>query len=525
MSEANAKILSKKSQITIFIILGIIIFVIAGLLFYIKNYVKSKEISQETEQLLDITAAQAKYATYMQACLNQATTQGLALVGMQGGVIWDYQANNTKPFLGPKKYDYGQWALPFEYSKELNLFDSSKTIFNISYGIYAPDLSLNLEGHPSVPEYPYGLTKLIEDPTEIDKSYSNVLGNIVTNPLSPLCDYWGSNAPTQEGALFSCETYDSKRKTDNDNVQEYLEAYIASAFENCVALETLPEFANASITAGNVTVTVSFAPTSVTVNAELPLLAEAAGEEAMLSLQTFHAEVDVRLKQMHELATRLIEADTNNIFFNIVRDANELANCKEPGKETEVVTCIKEGMGVVKYRDVCQTVDVCTKYGLYDDVIVIKDEKYTLNGKPYIFAFAVQNRYPALDIIHEENAGYPDYNIVVEEGDTIALEADALEPKGYDPDEDDHGAHDFMEQRYIYGMWKVDYDEVAGVKTNIGAVTDGFTFSDEGRTATYTTKDTGEDRGEHTLQIQACDNEGLCDFQNVKILVLEKTTS
>lgn len=505
----------RKAQVTIFIILGIVVFTVIGLLFYLTTTIKSKEFTEEKQEVTDLFTAQGKYTSYMQGCLDQTTKQGIALLGMQGGVIWDYQANDTKPFLGPRKYEYGQYVLPYQYSKSLNSYDGTATIFNISYGIIAPDLSLGIEGHPGVPDYPYGLTKLIEDPTRIDEIYVNSFGNILLNPFPPLCDYYGVNAPGQEGAVFSCETYDSKRKSDNDNLQEYLEKYVANAFKECVSLETLPEFSNTSIRSGNITISATFSPTSISINAEYPIIADVSGKEGTIALQTFHTTIDVRLKMIHELASRLIEEDINNIFFNIVRDANELVDCKEPGKETNITRCLKEGMQVVKYRDVCQTNKLCDFYGLYDDLIMIQDNKSTINGRPFVFAFAVQNRYPALEIIPEVPASR-EYDFIVTEGDTISID-----PYGYDPDEDDHTAQDYMENRYIYGLWKVDYDEVAGVKT-VG-VTDGFMYSAEWqstvRSASYATQ--LGDKGEHTVLVQVCDNEGLCDFQNIDILVEE----
>ncbi len=499
--------ISKRSQITIFIVLGIIIFTIIGLLFYLKTYIKSKQFTEEQQEVTDVFTTQGKYSSYMQSCLDQTAKQSIALVGMQGGVIYDYQVNGTKQFLGPKKYEYGQYVLPFQYTKEANAFDSTKTIFNVSYGIYAPDLSLGIEGHPTVPEYPYGLTKLIEDPTEIDEMYSNSLGNILMTPLPPLCDYYGANTPTQAGAVFSCETYDSKRKADNDNIQEYVEKFIQYTFKQCVALESFQEFANSSIKSGNISVRVTFAPANVAVEATYPIVGQIKGKEAIISLEQFHTTVNVRLKQIHEFAERLIEADTNNIFFNIVHNANELVDCKESGKEAEVTTCLKEGMQITKYRDVCQSLDLCKHYGQYDDILLIQDNLSTINGKPFIFAFAIQNRYPALE--------YEDDKIVTQ-GETIEIN-----PKAYDPDEDDHNAFDFMDHRYIYGMWKVDYDEVGGVKTNVGSVIDGFVINDE-KDAFYQTKNA--DVGSHVVQVQACDNEGLCDFQNINIEVLSGST-
>ncbi len=510
--------MNKQAQITVFIILGVIIFIIIGLLFYIKTYVKTKEFTKEKEESIGVLTTLGKYSAHMQGCLDQTAKQGVALVGLQGGTIYDYQANNTKQFLGPKKYEYGQYVLPFQYDKEANLYDGTETIFNVSYGIHAPDLSLGIEGHPHIPGYPYGTTPLVSNPETL--GYSNPFGNIIISPLPPLCDSHGANKPGQQGAVFSCETYDSKRESDNENIQEFLETYILQAFKECVGLESLPGFTNSSVTAGNVKVTVTFTPTSVVIDAVYPIVGEIRGKTVTLAMEEFYTSIDVRLKKVHELATRLIKEDVNNIFFNIVRDANELADCKESGKEELLTTCLKEGMEVIKYRDVCKTLGKCKAYGQYDDVVIIKDKKSLLAGKPYLFAFAIQNRYPALDLYQNDGATEK-YDIIVTEGDIIKID-----PKGYDPDEDYHEDHDWMDSRYIYGLWKEDYDELPGnVISSIGPAELRFTTSADydGRYATYTTKDTGEDRGPHTLQVQVCDNQGLCDFQNIKICVEDAT--
>jgi hypothetical protein len=189
-----------------------------------------------------------------------------------------------------------------------------------------------------------------------------------------------------------------------------------------------------------------------------------------------------------------------------VRDANELVDCKELGKEEEVVRCLKDGMTVAKYRDVCTQ---CKNYGKYDDIVVIKDEKSMINGKPFVFAFAVQNRYPALEYIDESSS-----ILTADVGGTIHIE-----PIAYDPDEDDHGSHDYMEHRYVYGGWKEDYDEIAGVKFpgEITGFTDSSLYQSTQRIGEYTAQ--LGDVGEHIVQIMACDNEGLCDYQYVTVTV------
>ncbi len=508
----------KKGQITVFIILGVVIFIVIGLLFYLKITLQTKEFDAEKAAIQDLFITHGKYNSYIQSCLDTVAKQAIAYIGMQGGVIYEYQASLTKPFLGPRKYDYGQYVLPFQYDDIYDLYPNERTvIFNVSYGIYAPDLSKNTDDHPNVPLYPYGAVKLIEDPTQIKNTYTNMFGNVVKDPLPPLCDYNGANSPMQKGSVYSCETYDSHRETDNDNIQEYMEAYITHTLGECVNLESLPEFAETGVRTGNIKIKITMAPTAITVKADYPVVADVRDYEATLALQTFYTTIPVRLQQIHELATRIIEQDINNIFFNIVRDANELTDCKELGKEQKVVRCLKEGMEVVKYRDVCKQLGLCRKYGQYDDILIISDNKSVINGKPYMFLFAIQNRPPAIDLIYnnEDSKIYNGYDLLVTEGDTIHIN-----PYGYDPDEDYHGYGDYMDGRYIYALWKEDYDEVNGVRSVYPAdirFTTSKEWKDTGREATYKTN--SGDIGTHLLQVQICDNEGLCDFQNIKILV------
>jgi hypothetical protein len=156
---------------------------------------------------------------------------------------------------------------------------------------------------------------------------------------------------------------------------------------------------------------------------------------------------------------------------------------------------------------------------------MIEDTTYTIDGKPFLFVFAIQNRYPVLDIIYKENeacaAAYQGYDIVVDLN--AAEHRIEIDPYGYDPDEDYHGGQDYMEDHYVYAGWKEDYDDVYDPTANSIErefdPTNDFTQSSDydGRYTTYTPD--AEDIGEHTLQVQVCDNQGLCDYQNINIYV------
>ncbi|HLC96077.1 MAG TPA: LamG domain-containing protein, partial [Candidatus Nanoarchaeia archaeon] len=78
----------KKSQITLFIILGIVIAIIFGFLFYVVNhYGTDKSPDKLYEEFL--TASNLK--ENVQNCLEISTKKAIALAGLQGGRLYDWQ--------------------------------------------------------------------------------------------------------------------------------------------------------------------------------------------------------------------------------------------------------------------------------------------------------------------------------------------------------------------------------------------------------------------------------------------------
>lgn len=528
----------RKAQVTAFILIGLLMFSVLGFFFYIISFKKQLIFSEQKEELNTLFQKTGKYNTYVQSCVQEAVKRGLLTIGTQGGVMYDTQAPGTKPFLGPPKYSYGQYILPFTDDDIYNLNPTEDKVTHlVSYGILKPDLSLGLESHPNVPFYPYGFRKLVADPTLYSPTFTNIFGNMVSSPLPPLCDYYGKNSPQRAGALYSCETYDSKREVDDNSLQEYLEAFIASDVEACVKIEDLPELQALSVEKKEAEASVTFTSSGIDVDIDFSITVPGEEDKPSINLEKFHTSSEIRLKQIHELLTRLIKQDTANIFFDIQRDANQLNDCKEPGNEQNV-PCLKEGMSVYKYLDVCLNSGNCPNDGKYDDILVIEDKNSLINGKPYQFFAAVENRIPALDVIRDEefNPDYADYHYVLEVGDELIIR-----PKAYDPDEDTHDFSGTMEANYVYSGWKEDYDEIFNSESCLGydlnyCVTHMDEFSERtvnaprkwSQSALFqqTKKDASlvvkaEDIGTHKLRVSIMDNEGLYDFQDINIIVVE----
>ena len=157
----------------------------------------------------------------------------------------------------------------------------------------------------------------------------------------------------------------------------------------------------------------------------------------------------------------------------------------------------------------------------YDRVLIIKDRASYIGGRPLTFATAIQNRNPALDLIHqyilELNA---DYDIFVQEGEGFQII-----PEGYDPDD--------RALRYEYSGWKETYDEICHVMLgslncqtipitdDFIKLTDSEEFQQTRRIVSYP-ETTSTDIGLHVVRVTIYDKEELYDYQDVKIFVFKQ---
>jgi len=83
------KINSIRAQVTIFIIVGIVIlFVFAGVLYFMKNTVKDQTDSQGVPLVNTVPTEFQPLQTYTENCIRDVSKQGLRLLGQQGGYIY-----------------------------------------------------------------------------------------------------------------------------------------------------------------------------------------------------------------------------------------------------------------------------------------------------------------------------------------------------------------------------------------------------------------------------------------------------
>lgn len=379
-----------KSQITIFMVLGLVIVIIFGLVYFVRNASSEKVLEKKINKIYGEFLGATGIQEYIAACLDTTTKSAIRLAALQGGKIYDYQVDDGYVLAS------GEDAIPFNYSGVL---------YNVSYGIRAPVLGPfpNLD----VPDYPYP-GDLVKDPfNEKSSIYSMVFAQRIAdlqNPytLTALCNYYGPNYYGIDRAEFTCET----KTLTNESVQEYLKIFIFNRTRQCVNFDQFSEDFGHNVTDSEIEGFVLLGNDDVFVNIKYPIKISFKGSPPITKYMEFKTRPKVRLKKLHELASHLIgwfgrgnkpKTDANNVFFNItLNDSNDCFN----DVEFRDNPCILEGMNVSKFKDYCTGKDFCSylpAHFKYSDVINVTDYKSIIDGAPLTFLFAVENRVPALN--------------------------------------------------------------------------------------------------------------------------------
>jgi len=489
-----------KSQITVFIVLGIVILVIFGLVFFVSRQSSDAVLEKKINKIYGDFLRSSDIKNYVSSCLDRSINDGVKLAALQGGKIYNYQVE------GGYNITSANETIPFNYAG---------SIHNVSYGIKAPKISL--------PDYPYygGLVEnpiLEKSPEYLYKSVFALIESDIRNPysLTALCNYYGPNIYNATGAAFTCET----STLTNISIQQYLQNFIINRTKSCVNFPQFITETKYNISEGNVSGFVLVGNNDLFVSAKYPIVISIKGGPPTTRFLEFVSRPKTRLKLIHELAIHLMgyfgrgnipKADSNNVFFNITNEDPQ--DCFGDNESREQ-PCVLDGMNITRIRDYCLGNPLCSNvhnHYKYSDIINLTDSRSNAGGAQLTFLFVIENRAPVLDYINWRvdsgsfyysylnltfgknltklyhkiyDPGSSLYDIVIDDGDIIEIF-----PLGIDPDGDS----------LIYNISNPSF-----IKTG----ENNFTA----QPGTFTT-------GANYVIVNVSDNEGLYDYQNVTIYV------
>lgn len=491
-------ILTKRSQITAFLLLAIVILISFSFAFFLSFKSKVDPIKDNAYKVGKSSDEVQKVKSFVTGCLRESAKEGILLIGKQGGYIFSGQNYSIINFRVPNATYLGD---------------------PVAYLIYR-----DVPHVMSPPEYPCFSDTADKHPSEKGlscyTSYNHLSGKYRFGTFNYMPE--GGIYPDLCSHVIDLGEYECGCSFCNRNVsiEDQLEAYIKDATLDCANFSMFKNLV--VMVRDNASVDVAFSDESVIIDFKLPLIVKSSHGIPLTEVVHFRDSVPARLRVLYnllfspEISTNGfvggIWQDTRNVSFNIVKDLQDIANRK--------YSHIK-----VYSQRISEDTDIVT--------IEDTDPKHSLGGENLIFRFARENRAPALDYI--DNFHGKPYNLYVVAGEKLLIS-----PLGYDPDEG--------ELTYVYSGWKATTDDVyhspscdgsaiiynetgLPISTNLWHNSDEYIDGCFHPFYGFTTKNCASiqtschDVGYHDMQVFVYDKSGLYDFQNIKVLVDSKPKS
>lgn len=458
----------KKAQVTIFILISIVLLAAFLLLFNLSQNIAETKSRKTADMVYSDILQKTPLTKYIERCIDLSTKKAIKTISEQGGFLFKEQ-----------EWSMIDWEIPY-------IVKEGK---KIAYQIYPPNPSLV----EKTSLYPCYTPNANVPPIMIgDYCYENYKHSLPYH-------LFGSTGDPQKGINPDlCEAYNYSRagydcfceECTGYSIETQLEYFIENEIKSCVALSDLTTY---NVTKGNVSVDVLIGNENVIINLNFPLIIKIKGFETETKLQSFSTNLPIRLKKVYDAARKIINKEITDISFNLIEDAYAL---RIPYLDFKLEPIIEENAY------------------LYS----IIDSKSQIDGKDYVFQFAIKNRQPALNYYNPDNC-YVDgtyYHLCAIEGEELYVN-----PIAYDPDN-----HILFHK---YSGWKGDYDtlftttesnptlhqENINITKNIWYLSSNYL--DTKRNANIQTK--YEDVGPHIFKLTIVDFFGLKDEQTIKVMI------
>jgi hypothetical protein len=323
-----------KAQITMFIVIGILVIVAFGITIYVGSRMGERIEVKESQQRMEQLGIQP-IQDYITTCLTLAATEGLSLIGRQGGTIYQSQGGLTPDYREREGERYVKYT------------DQQLGILDVSFLIIPPEGNVNELFFSEPPEYPF--PGFPYPPGENKPLFTGYYG---VNKLPPLYKISADTKQQVEGSI-----------------QENLETFIAKKTVNCASWKTF-EDRGYTITPGQAIASLLFANQTeqfrgeqhITIELLWPIEITTPGGDKTI-LKDFATKLPVRLATIYYTTKQLVDGDVTDISF-MPRSVG-----------TFDVTILPYGQ---------------------DSFIIAKDTQSIIANKPFEFWIPRKNRRPAL---------------------------------------------------------------------------------------------------------------------------------
>ena len=276
---------NQKSQITMLMIVGIVLFILVSLVLYLSKSAVKKQSQQSIKKVQETAIETRPIKEFMQKCLDKLAKDAIVLLGKQGGYIYSSQ--------GGTLIDYAETDEGLFFVKYNNL--------NVVYNIMPPKFAAPPYSS-DIPDYPW-TTFPYKTPIQDEEIFEGFFG---INNIPPLNYSDGPNSIQAQIETFidnnidSCANFDIFRKQGLDIVMKPAET---------------------SVIIGS---------NYVSVKSKIPMTITNSATNEYAEFEYFSTNVNIRLGDVYFLIKELIENDVKNIKFDIgnINNSKDFINVK-----------------------------------------------------------------------------------------------------------------------------------------------------------------------------------------------------
>jgi hypothetical protein len=516
----------KKSQITLFIIIAIVVVVLFSVMMIVFTRLGSQQIRTARTVVTEVDASFNHFNSYIDSCLSSALDDGLYILGRQGGFFYENQPGSTVDFQiysAPSTTCFNSGDFNITYINDHRI-DS-----NIITGSGYPCIRDDALGWPSslnYLQYPNCTRIFSHNMRGIDLlpfgRYQEIRNHSIRNLKVPLCsEEQNLDLSNSSHQLIQQICVPSPFEDRNKySIQNQLENYIEFRLEQCYdeVLEYITDEIDAEVSyKGDFNVSIFYGEKYTAATLNFPLVLNFSRIDATSKSFDYYAQSPVRLKNIYALLygdnihvgsidrlsyslirNGIIDHDVFNLTYDIELDSFDFLN---------------------RFRMFNLSIERC--YDEYGSVVRILDEESIIYGRPYEYLIRMWNRRPALNTIKITPTNL--YDIYTYEGSSLiifplAFDLDDEGKAGYElkydyiiPESDEwYWRKDYFYNNslYLYG----EYDELKCIHPKYGITKNRCTIIELNES----------DIGSHNLRVKVTDFGGEEDWQDLKIFVDQK---
>jgi hypothetical protein len=271
----------KRSQVTIFLILGVVIVIVFVIVLTVSKNITKKGSRQETIEAKETVFDVQPINNFVEGCLSEVSKKGLNLIGKQGGYLFKSQGGSVIDYLSS---DNGLFFINYE---------GFRTVYNIM------------------------------------RPRFKIAGYSIKPPIYPWKTFpYGDESKSEEkfvaSGAFGVNTLpDLRREFGQQSMQVQLRTFVKNNIGGCLDFSLFEEQGFKIIRQDDAIIIVDITENNVVFKMTNNIKIESLVSGETTEIKNFLAPHNVRLGKIHQFVDKLIENDVGDIKFDILNNADQ----------------------------------------------------------------------------------------------------------------------------------------------------------------------------------------------------------